>query len=139
MGAEIQNRGKQSDFTTSKELTPLKNFKTKGAVAVTVLVLAGLAGVALASNDGRPNRSPSIEPQRQTADRPGVSAPAAAGDDEGRESPALAPEHTGSSPVVTSSSGGAGNDDGEYSGDRSDDEHDSDDHGSAGEYDDDDD
>lgn len=115
----------------------MENLKKKGAVAVTVLALGGLAGVALASNDGRPNRGPSITPPRQTADRPGVPAPAAAGDDESRENPGLAPE-TGSSPVVTSSSGGAGDDEGEYGGQyQSEEDHDSDDHGSDGEHDDD--
>ncbi|MCO5316255.1 MAG: hypothetical protein M9938_08855 [Solirubrobacterales bacterium] len=97
----------------------MENLKTKGAVAATVLALGGLAGVALASNDGRSSTDPSVETNRQRIDRPEATGPDAAGNGGDREHSELAPTDEGTSPPVTSSSGGSEGEEGHDYGERS--------------------
>lgn len=128
----------------------MENIKVKGAIAVTLLALGGLAGAAIGSNTGTEEPEPAAadkpevrtEVIRRTIHRTRMAEPARGGRAQGRDVTRGAPESGGPSPVLTSSSEASGDDEDHEYEDRfaSEDDHGSDDsHESDGEHDDDDD
>lgn len=119
----------------------MENLKTKGAVAVTVLALGGLAGVALASNKERVTTDPSAGGSRGTIDRPEMAAPEKADSDADRDHPEATGAERGAAPAVTSSSEASGDDDHDQKYEAGSDDHDDsgESHDSDEEHDDDDD